>query len=332
MNEDKIIQEWQKGVFKPVYWLEGEEEYFIDKVMDYAEHNILTESEMGFNLAVFYGKDADWASIINSCRRYPMFSGKQVVLLKEAQQMRDLDKLEVYIAKPLQSTVFVVSYKEKKVDGRTKLAKTLKEKGVVLTTKKMYDNQLPEWTKELVEGKGFSISQKALRLVVDHIGNDLNRIENEIEKLSLNLGKRKNITEEDIEEYVGVSKDFNVFELQAALASRDIEKAVRIIQYFDANPKVAPIQLVLPSLYGFFSKVFMIYGVHSKDEKTISQALGVHSFFIKDYIKATQAYTYSGIEKILLLLHSYNLKSIGINNVGTRDASLLKEMIVKMIA
>jgi len=218
------------------------------------------------------------------------------------------------------------------VDGRTKLAKTLKEKGVMLTTKKMYDSQLPEWTKEMVENKGFSISQKALRLVVDHIGNDLNRIENEIEKLSLNLGKRKNITEEDIEEFVGVSKDFNVFELQAALANRNMEKAIRIIQYFDANPKVAPIQLVLPSLYGFFSKVFMIYGVHSKDEKTISQALGVHSFFIKDYMKASQVYSYAGVERILLLLHHYNLKSVGINNAGTGDASLLKEMIVKMIA
>ncbi|MES1218738.1 MAG: DNA polymerase III subunit delta, partial [Bacteroidota bacterium] len=151
MSEDKIILDWKKGVFKPVYWLEGEEEYFIDKVMDYAEHKILTESEMGFNLTIFYGKDADWPAIINACRRYPMFSEKQVVLLKEAQQMRDLDKLEAYIEKPLASTIFVVSYKEKKVDGRTKLAKTLKEKGVVMTTTKMYDNQLPEWTKELVE-------------------------------------------------------------------------------------------------------------------------------------------------------------------------------------
>jgi DNA polymerase-3 subunit delta len=218
------------------------------------------------------------------------------------------------------------------VDGRTRLAKILKEKAVVLTTKKIYESQLQDWTRELVEAKGFSMGQKALRLVVDHIGNDLNRIENEIDKLSVNLGKRKTITEEDIELYVGISKDFNVFELQAALANRDIEKAIRIIRYFEANPKVAPIQLVLPSLYGFFSKVFMIYGVHSKDEKTISQALGVHSFFIKDYMKAAQSYSYAGVEQILLLLHQYNLKSVGINSIATPDASLLKEMVVKMIA
>jgi DNA polymerase III subunit delta len=332
MSADKIIQDWKKGVFKTVYWLEGEEEYFIDKVVEFAEHHILSESEASFNRTIFYGKDADWAAVINACRRYPMFSERQVVLLKEAQQMRDIEKLEPYIENPLTSTIFVVSYKEKKVDGRTRLSKLLKEKGVVLTTKKIYESQVPEWTKDLVEERGLTITQKALRLVADHIGNDLSRIENEIEKLSVNLGKRKNITEEDIEEYVGVSKDFNVFELQSALASKDLEKAVRIVQYFEANPKSAPIQLILPSLYGFFSKVFMIYGVNSRDEKTVAQALGVNAWFVKDYIKATQIYNYEGVERILLLLHNYNLKSIGVNSINTTDGSLLKEMIVKMIA
>lgn len=332
MSADKIIQDWQKGVFKPVYWLEGEEEYFIDKVVDFAEHKILNESEAGFNLTVFYGKDADWATVINACRRYPMFSEKQVVLLKEAQQMRDIEKLETYIENPLHSTVFIVSYKEKKVDGRTKLAKILKEKGVVLTTKKIYENQVPEWTKDMVEGKGLTISQKALRLIVDHIGNDLSRIENEIEKISINLEKRKNISEEDIEKYVGISKDFNVFELQSALASKDLEKAVCIVRYFEANPKSAPIQLILPSLYSFFSKVFMVYGVNSREEKTVAQALGVNAWFVKDYMKAAQVYNYAGVERILLLLHNYNLKSIGVNSINTGEGSLLKEMVVKMIA
>lgn len=182
MLANAIISEWKKHQYKPIYWLEGEEEYFIDKVMEYAESQILNESETGFNLAVFYGKDADWANIINACRRYPMFSDKQVVLLKEAQQMRDLDKLEAYIENPLASTIFVVSYKEKKVDGRTRLAKLLKEKGVVLSTKKLYDNQLPEWTDELIQSKGHTISGKALILLVDHIGNDLSRIEMKLTK------------------------------------------------------------------------------------------------------------------------------------------------------
>jgi len=332
MLANTIISDWKKGSYKPVYWLEGEEEYFIDKVMKYAENNILSESETGFNLSVFYGKDADWAAVINACRRYPMLAAKQVVLLKEAQQMRDIEKLEAYIENPLTSTIFVVSYKEKKVDGRTRLAKLLKEKGVVLTTKKLYENQLPEWTEELVESKELSISQKALVLMVDHIGNDLSRIENEIDKIAINLGKRKNITETDVEQYVGVSKDFNVFELQTALATKNLSKAIRILQYFEANPKAAPIQLILPSLYTFFSKVFMIYGLNTRDEKTIAASLGINSFFIKDYLRTTNVYSYADVEKLLLLLSDYNLKSIGINNTGASDASLLKEMVVKMIA
>lgn len=331
MPVKKIIAEWKNKVFKPVYWLEGEEEYFIDQAINYAEHNILNENESAFNLSIFYGRDASWADVINACRRYPMFAERQIVLLKEAQQMRDIEKLEAYVENPLHSTVFVVSYKNKKVDGRTKFAKLLKEKGVLISTKKMYDNQVPEWTQELIQSKGLSISPKGLALLVDHIGNDLTRIENEIEKISVNLGKRKTITEEDIEEFVGVSKEFNVFELQSALAKKDLSKAIRIIQYFEANPKAAPVQLVLPSLYGFFSKVFMVFGAGTIEEKAVATAIGVNPFFIKDYMQAAKMYEYKGTENALLLLHSYNLKSIGVNSAGTEDASLLKEMVVKMI-
>jgi DNA polymerase-3 subunit delta len=330
MAVEKIIADWKKGVFKPVYWLEGDEEYFIDKAINYAEHKILSESDASFNLSIFYGRDASWADVINACRRYPMFAERQVVILKEAQQMRDVEKLEAYVENPLVSTVFVVGYKNKKVDGRTKFAKTLKDKGGLISTKKMYDNQLPEWTQELIASKGLTISPKGLALLVDHIGNDLTRIENEVEKISVNLGKKKAITEEDIEEFVGVSKEFNVFELQSALAKKDLAKAIRIIQYFDANPKAAPIQLILPSLYGFFSKVFMVHGAGTSDEKGIAAAIGVNPFFAKDYLQAAKVYDYEGVEKVLLLLHTYNLKSIGVNSAGTEDSSLLKEMIIKM--
>lgn len=331
MSVEKIITEWKKGLYKPVYWLEGDEEYYIDKAINYAEHSILPESEAAFNLTVFYGRDANWADVINACRRYPMFAERQVVLLKEAQQMREIEKLEGYVENPLPSTILVVGYKEKKVDGRTKFAKTLKEKAVLLTTKKMYDNQLPEWTQELIRSKGLTISPKALALLVDHIGNDLSRIENEIEKLRVNLGKRTNITEDDIEQYIGVSKEFNVFELQSALAQKNLAKAIRIIQYFEANPKSAPIQLVLPSLYSFFSKAFMVFGAGSQEEKTVASALGVSPYFVKDYMQAANLYTFPGIEKVLLLLHHYNLKSVGVNDTGTSDGSLLKEMVFKMV-
>ncbi len=332
MSVDKIINDWKKKSFKPVYWFEGEEEFFIDKVVEYAEHNILSESEASFNLSVFYGKDANWADIINACKRYPMFAERQVVLLKEAQQMRDIEKLESYIDNPLSSTILVVSYKDKKLDARKKFAKLVKEKGVMVSTKKMYDKELPQWTQELLQVKGLTISTKGLALLVDHIGNDLTRIENEIDKLSVNLGKRTNITEDDIEKYIGVSKDFNVFELQTAMAAKDLSKCIRIIQYFEANPKAAPIQLVLPSLYSFFSKVFMVFGAGTQDERAIATAIGVNPFFMKDYMQAARIYTYTGVEKALLLLHNYNLKSVGVGSIGTEDASLLKEMIVKIIS
>lgn len=331
MSVEKILSDWKKGSFKPIYWLEGEEPYFIDQIIDYAEHNILQESEAGFNLTVFYGRDADWAAVVNACRRYPMFAERQVVLLKEAQNMKDIDKLEGYIENPLSSTVFVVSYKDKKVDGRSKLSKTLKQKGELFTTKKIYESQLPDWTTQMILQHGLTINQKALLLLVDHIGNDLSRIQNEIEKLAVNLGIRKAITEDDIENYIGISKEFNVFEMQDAIAKKNFSKAIRIIQYFEANPKAAPIQMVLPALYNFFSKVFMVYGVDSGDEKAIAAALGINPYFMKDYVQAARNYNYQGVEKILLLLHEYNLRSVGVNNAGTGDAGLMKEMVVKIM-
>lgn len=330
MSAEKILSEWKKGQFKPIYWLEGDEPYFIDMLVDHAEHKILSESEAGFNLTIFYGRDADWAAVVNACRRYPMFAERSVVLLKEAQHMRDIDKLEPYIENPLSSTVFVVSYKEKKVDARTKFAKLLKQNAEVFTTKKIYDSQLPEWASNMVQQHGLTINQKALQLLVDHIGNDLSRIQNEIEKLAVNLGSRKNITEDDIETYIGVSKEFNVFELQDAMVRKDLAKAIRIIQYFEANPKAAPIQMMLPALYNFFSKVYMIFGVQG-DEKTLATAIGVNPYFIKDYISAAKNYAYEGVERILLLLHEYNLRSVGVNNAGAEDSSLMKEMVVKMM-
>lgn len=331
MNVEKIITDWKKKSFKPVYWLEGEEEYYIDKAVDYAEHEILSESEASFNLMVFYGKDAGWAEVLNACRRYPMFAERQVVLLKEAQQMRDIEKLEPYIENPLASTVLVVSYKEKKLDARKKFAKLVKEKGVLISTKKIYERELPEWTHNLIHSKGLEITPRALAMLVDHIGNDLNRIENEVNKLSVNLSQRKKITEDDIEKYIGISKEYNVFELQSALAAKDLGRAIRIIQYFEANPKAAPVQLVLPSLYGFFSKVFMVFGTGTNDEKTVAARIGVNPFFAKDYIKAAKLYSYPEAERVLLLLHQYNLKSIGVGSVNSEDASLLKELAVKMM-
>ena len=331
MSFEKILTSWKKKSFKPIYWFEGEEEYYIDKLVEYAEHHILSESEASFNLTIFYGKDAEWASVINACRRYPMFAERQVVILKEAQQMRDIAKLEGYIEHPLSSTVFVVSYKEKKVDGRSHLAKLLKEKGEMLSTKKMYENQLPEWVRELVQGKGYEISSKAVILLVDHIGNDLSRIENEVEKILVNLGGRKNITDDDVEKFVGVSKEYNFYELQDALVKKDLPKIMRIIQYFESNPKAGPMQLVLSSLYNYFSKIFTLFGMRDLSENAVKPLFYNNIFAARTALEAMKNYGYEGVQNVLLLIHHYNLKSIGIDSIGQEDASLMKEMAIKMM-
>jgi DNA polymerase-3 subunit delta len=260
-----------------------------------------------------------------------MFAERQVVILKEAQSMRDIDKLEAYIDQPLTSTLLFIGYKGKKVDGRTKLAKTLKTKGEMLTTRKLYENELPDWVMQLIRSKGFTINNKALFLLIDHIGNDLSRMNNEIDKITINLAGRNNITEDDIENFVGISKEYNVFELQDALARRDLYKAIRIAQYFENNPKAAPLPLVFPSLYSFFSKLQMIYTSQSGSDKSLSSAIGVPEWKMKDYQQAAGRYNLMAVEKNILLLHEYNLRSIGVNDAGTEDGQLLKEMLVKMI-
>ena len=230
MSAQKIVTDLAKKHYKPVYWLEGEEEYFIDEVIHYAEHEILAESEASFNLTVFYGRDADWAAILNACRRYPMFAERQVVIIKEAQDMKGIEKLESYVEKPLVSTLLFVAYKGKKLDGRTRLSKLLKDKAVHFISKKLYDSELPEWTTAMVKSRGLTITGKALNLVVDHIGNDLNRLKNEIDKLALNLGSRKHITDDDVEKYIGISKE-------------ELAKTVDVASTFTAsNIQIKPIQ------------------------------------------------------------------------------------------
>jgi DNA polymerase III subunit delta len=330
MDYQDIIKDWKQKKFRSLYWLEGEEDFFIDQVTNYAEAHILDESEKGFNLTVLYGKDTDWSTVVNACRRYPMFAERQVVIIKEAQAMKDILKLESYIDKPLESTILIVAHKQGKIDGRSKVAKLIKDRGVMLSTKKMYDNQLPAWVEAYVSSVGRAISQKAGILLVDHIGNDLARMANEVDKLLVNLPENKKIDENDIEKYVGISKEYNVFELQNAIGQKDITKVMRIIHYFSANPKAGPIQMVLPALYNFFSKMSMVFGVKG-GEKEIAAALGVHPFFVKDYMKAAQHYGAEGAEKAILLLHAYNLRSIGINDSGVEDGELMKELVYKMM-
>ncbi len=327
----KIIANWKKNVFDAVYWLEGEEPFYIDELVDYAEKHLLKEADQAFNLSIFYGKDADWTQVLNACKRYPVSAEKQVVILKEAQQMNQLEKLVSYIENPLSSTIFIVAHKDKNVDGRSALAKLLKTKAVVVSTKKMYDNKLPEWVNAWVSERGYQISPKAVQIIVDHIGNDLNRIQNELEKLIVNLGDRKKMTEDDIEKYIGISKEYNAFEFQDAVAQRNFSKSIKMIQYFESNNKAAPIQLILPTLYAFFSKLYAVYGLGTNDERRIASEVGIPPFLVKNYMAASRNYAYGKVEQILLLIQEYNLKVIGINNADNSDGDLLKELVIKIM-
>lgn len=331
MPISKILSNWKNNVFDAVYWLEGEEPFYIDQLVSYAENSILPEADRAFNLTIFYGKDADWAAVINACKRYPVFAEKQVVILKEAQHMGQLDKLFSYIEHPLNSTIFIVAHKDKNIDGRSVLAKLLKTKAVVLTTKKIHESKLPEWVQAWVASTGYTIGPKAVQMIVDHIGNDLSRIKNELEKLVVNLADQKNITEDAIEKFIGISKEYNAFEFQDAIAHKNFSKAIKMIQFFEANQKVAPIQLILPTLYGFFSKLYAVYALGSSDEKRIMSELGINFFAIKNIMIASRNYTYNKVEHILLLLHEYNLRVLGIHDARTKDADLLKELVVKIM-
>jgi DNA polymerase-3 subunit delta len=332
MSAEKIIGDWQKKIFKPIYWLEGEEDYYIDLVMEFAEHKILNESEAGFNLTVFYGKDADWVAVVNACRRYPMFAERQVVLLKEAQQMKDLEKLEGYIEKPLSSTIFVASHKGKTFDKRKTFYKHLKSSAEIFNSEKVKEYKLQEWIAVFIKSQGYTINAKAINLLDEHIGNDLSRIANEVEKLSVNLKGKKEITEDDIEKYIGISKEYNVFELQDAIAKKNLAKAITIIQYFEGNPKAGPIQMVLPALYSTFSRIYSVFGMPDKTEAGLKPHFFFNAVAVRNALDTIKNYKYEGIERILLLLHHYNLKGIGLGSSGTSDASLMKEMVVKMMA
>jgi DNA polymerase-3 subunit delta len=326
-----IIPEWKNNKFKPVYWLEGEEDFFIDEVVNYAEKRILSPADAEFNRTVFYGKDAHWADIINACRRYPMFAEKQVVLLKEGQQMKDIEKLGAYIENPLDTTIFVVSYKGKTLDGREKFTKLVKQHAEMFQSKKIYDNQLEPWISSYLSSTGFTITPKALALLKDHIGNDLSRIVNEIEKLSLNLGNGKNITEDEIEKFIGISKEYNIYELQSAFSKKDQAKAIKIIQFFEANPKAVPIQLILPSLYAYFSKILPVYHMADKSERVIKPLFGYNPTVIEQVFDTIRNYSYAQMEQVILLLHDTNLKSIGIGNANYSVGALLKELSYKII-
>lgn len=324
-----IINDIKNGNTKPIYFLMGEEPYYIDVISKYIEKKVLSEEEKGFNQMVLYGRDVSVEDIISNAKRYPMMAEKQVVIVKEAQDLsRTIENLVGYAENPQPTTILVFCYKYKTLDKRKKLAKAVAKTGVLFESKKLYDNQVPDWIKRVLAGKGYTITPKAAQILVEFLGNDLGKVNNELEKLQLILKPGEQITPQLIEENIGISKDFNNFELQNAIGAKDIKKAFAIIQYFSQNPKNNPLVMTVSLLYSFFSKLLKYHALSNKGDA--AKALGVHPFFIKDYQTAARNYPMKKVSAIISAIREVDMKSKGVGAANLPQGDLLKELLVKI--
>lgn len=309
----------------------GDEPYFIDLIADYAEKNILDDNEKEFNQSVLYGRDVDVQTIISEAKRYPMMADKQVVIVKEAQNVRNIEDLESYVQNPLDSTILILCYKYKSLDKRKTFPKTIAKHGVLFESKKLYDNKVPEWISGYLKEKNYSAGPKSTQLLTEYLGADLGKISNELDKLMINLPAGTEITPDHIQQNIGISKDYNTFELNDALGKRDILKANRIINYFGSNIKEHPIPVTIAALYGYYVKIMQYHFLQDKSKESVSRALGVNPFFVQDYISAAKNYSAGQVKGVISVLREFDLRSKGVDNSSAGEAELLKEMVYKIL-
>ncbi len=332
MDEVKqIVADIRNGNIKPIYFLFGEEPYYIDKISQFIEKNVLTEEEKGFNQMVLYGKEASIDEIVGNAKRYPMMAERQVVIVKEAQELsRTIEQLVDYAENPQPTTVLVLCYKYKKLDKRKKLYKSVGKHGVLFESKKLYENQVSEWLRKVLHGKGYSISHKAAIVLVEYLGTDLSRISKELDKLTLVLPKESQITPADIEEHIGISKDYNNFELKKAIGERNVLKATRIVNYFAQNPKDNPFVLTISLLHNFFSQLLQYHGLNDHSPKNVASALRVNPYFVGEYQIAAKNYPMKKVSSIISHLREMDLKGKGVGATAIPQSDLLKELMVKI--
>lgn len=333
MNDfQQIMTDLKKRQFKPIYFLMGEEVYYIDEITNYILNNVLTEEEKGFNQTVFYGKDVEAATVVMAARRYPMMSKYQVVVVKEAQFLDKIEELQHYVTSPLESTILVISHKYKTLDKRKKLGTLLKKSNFIFEFKKLYDNQLSAWITSYLATEGMTIDMKASMLLAESLGTDLSKIVKEIDKLKVAIGAGvKQITTEHIEKNIGLSKDYNSFELQKAIVGKDILKANKIIKVFAKNPKEHSIQATISILFNYFSKLMIYYYLADKGKANVAKELGINPFFVQDYILGARNYSARKVVAIISILREYDMKSKGFGNVSADTGDLFKEMLFKIM-
>lgn len=333
MDEVKeLVSDIRKGHIKPVYFLMGEEPYYIDKLSEFIEDNILSEEEKGFNQMVLYGRDVSVEDIIGNAKRFPMMAEHQVVIVKEAQDLsRTIDKLEAYVANPQPTTILVVNYKYKKIDKRKSLYKAIKKNGVVFESKKLYDNQVPDWIRRVLSGQSYSITPKAALMLAEFLGTDLSKINNELEKLKIVLREGTEITPEHIEQNIGISKDYNNFELHKAIGDRDTKKAFKIIKYFGENPKDNPMVVTVSLLHSYFSKLLQLHGLNDKSSRNVASALKINPYFANEYIVAARNYPMKKVSAVIASLREFDVKSKGVGANSIPQSDLLKELMVRIM-
>ncbi len=333
----KIYQSIQLKQFAPVYLIDGEEPYYLDMISSWFENEILTPAERDFNLIVLYGKDVEWNEVNNACRRFPMFAEKQVVILKDAaslkggkDDMKGLNSMIPYIEHPSPTTIFLIEHPFKKVDGTTRFAKRIKDKGVRFTSDKIKDETLPAWIMDYGSDINFQIGQKEAETLASYLGSDLQKIANEIEKVRINIPGEKKLTSDLIQKYIGISKEYNIFDFPVALTGNDADKFYKMLTYFLANTKAAPMPLLVASLYTHFNRLYIASFVKGKSDKDAAAAIGMSPWFVKSIIAATQNWPLHRVERCLMLLAKYNTMAVGIKSTAG-DKELLKEMVGQML-
>lgn len=331
MTFEQILSDIHNKKYAPIYFLMGEEPYFIDVISDTIEEEVLDEAEKAFNQIVVYGRDVDIDTVATHAKSFSMMGGYMVVIVKEAQDLKNIEDFEKYLEVIPPTTILVFDYKYKKLDKRRALAKKIDKMGVLFESKKLYESNIPGWIQSYLSEKGYTITPKATQMLTDFLGTDLHKVRNELDKLVIALPKSKKIDDADVERNIGISKDYNVFELQNAIGRRDIMRANQIVNYFGDNGKDNPLLVTAISLYGYFTKILKVHYATDPSQNALAAALGVNPFFVRDYQAAARNFSVADCVRCIAVLREFDLKSKGYNVGETSEKDLYREMIFKLL-
>ena len=336
MAHRQIIREVKAGKFAPIYLLHGEEPFFIEEIAEALKHGVVDEASKDFNETILYGRDVELSDVLAAARRFPMMAERQLVMVKEAQDLKcwkrkdELENLSKYAENPVDTTVLVFAYMNKKIDSRSKAVKTLSKNGVLFLSEKVRDYKLSQWIQKYAQDEGFQMETKAVQMLADYLGNDLRKVGNELTKLKLVLGGNK-VSADDVEKHIGISKEYNVFELQKALGTKDVSKASMIVNHFEANPKNNPIAMVVPILLSYFARIFVYHGLRDKSQGVAAKAMACSPYAVRDYASAARMYSPGKLARIFGYLRAADRKSKGQGNATTTDGMLLRETVFKIL-